>query len=385
MSKRLAIVAMYCKTGVASKYIYNILGELRSIAEKLVVVSNGGLRYREKDKIGEIADFVLERENIGFDAGAYKYALLKYSESETLGEYDELILCNDTFFGFFMPLADIFKEMEGKAYDFWGLNRVSNHILEYIESYFLVFRKNILASNCFWEYWKTNINEAETNIDEVYIRFEHEIYIWLCRNNYTAGAWTELNHLRLYEDSFHYISEYQMPLIKKKAFSKEYYNYENLLAALNYIDRETKYDVNIILDEVKKEYNVAITISAIKRYNWKTTVLDYKEMKLSQCTGGDVRRFSEKGKCYIYGAGLYGKLIYRNYVNKENILGFLVSDFSGGKECCEGKKVIPFSALDENPKDVRIILALSADNTKQVLPKVLNCGAVLNLWYDGWG
>lgn len=383
MSKRLAVMALYCKTGIVPRYVYKILRELRSVAEKLIVVCNGELQEEEKGNIGENADLVLERENSGFDAGAYKFVLFEHIGSAELEKYDELILCNDTFFGFFRPLVDIFDDMGKVCCDFWGLNRVSNGILEYIESYFLVFRKSVLRAKCFWNYWENNINESETNIEEVYIRFEQEVYLWLCENGYKPDAYTEMNHLKLYEDSFHCVTEYHLPIIKKKAFSKAYFNHENILATLDYIDRETKYDIDLILKEVEKEYDLAIDILTIGRNSWKTAVPERREMNMSICAGPAVRTFSEKGKCYIYGAGLYGKLIYRNYVKKENIIGFLVSDPFRGEKRCEGKKVISIARLgEEEKKNARIILALSAENTRQVLSKMADCGEALMLWRD---
>lgn len=51
------------------------------------------------------------RENAGYDAGAYKFAIFKYLKIEEIRQYEELILCNDTFIGPFVPLKDIFDTM----------------------------------------------------------------------------------------------------------------------------------------------------------------------------------------------------------------------------------------------------------------------------------
>ena len=69
-----------------------------------------------------IADKVVIRENKGFDIGAWQQGITEICGREELAKYDSLTLFNDSFFGPFYPFADIYKEMESRSKDYWGLS-----------------------------------------------------------------------------------------------------------------------------------------------------------------------------------------------------------------------------------------------------------------------
>ncbi len=65
----------------------------------------------------------IERENTGFDVGAYREALLTIGR-EALAEYEEIILMNYTLAGPVCELQPMFETMQARpALDFWGLTR----------------------------------------------------------------------------------------------------------------------------------------------------------------------------------------------------------------------------------------------------------------------
>ena len=70
-------------------------------AAKKYVVCNYPEILDGYDYISPYVDSVFCRENIGYDAGAFKDALCTLIGWDTVYEYDELILVNDSFFGRF--------------------------------------------------------------------------------------------------------------------------------------------------------------------------------------------------------------------------------------------------------------------------------------------
>lgn len=65
----------------------------------------------------------IERENVGFDVGAYREALLTLGR-EKLAEYEEIVLMNYTLAGPVCSLAAMFTAMDARPeLDFWGLTR----------------------------------------------------------------------------------------------------------------------------------------------------------------------------------------------------------------------------------------------------------------------
>ena len=108
------------------------------------------------------------RENIGFDAGAYKDALCQLIGWDKVLEYDELVLLNDSFFVPFVPMQAIFSEMKKKECDFWGLTKYNKRVdregktvfPEHLQSFFLVVRKSLLHSSCFADFWNEMQNHT---------------------------------------------------------------------------------------------------------------------------------------------------------------------------------------------------------------------------------
>lgn len=65
-------------------------------------------------------------------------------------------------------------------------------------------------------------------------------------------------------------------------------------------------------------------------------------------------------KIYIYGAGKYGKIIWKllkNNNKEQNVLGFLVSDLHNNQEMIDGKNVYAINSIED--KDVLILIAVS--------------------------
>ena len=102
-------------------------------------------------------DNIYYRTNKGYDSGAYKDALCSFLGWDEVYKYDELILVNDSFFGFFYPLKDSFQLMDKEKCDFWGMTGQAAgeykdpfySFDEHVHSYFMVFKKNVLKSKAF--------------------------------------------------------------------------------------------------------------------------------------------------------------------------------------------------------------------------------------------
>ena len=161
-TKRLCIFAHFDKDNILDPYVLFYLQEIRKVADRLVFVSTASLAPETLATLKPVCDAVLIRKNEGYDFAGWKFAL--QSEAEALNDYDELILCNDSVYGPFFPLEQIFSEMKGNACDFWGIT--SNYDIAYhVQSYFLVFRKTVLVSSAFQKFWKEmEIQKSKKNV-----------------------------------------------------------------------------------------------------------------------------------------------------------------------------------------------------------------------------
>ena len=170
--KRLCIFCFYDSKGIVDKSVEYLLGELTLNSDRLVIVVNGNIEDDSKKTIETYSKDIVVRENAGYDAGAYKFAIFKYLKIEEVRQYDELILCNDTFIGPFVPFKDIFATMGKRECDWWAINGVNWKFLPDIQSYFWVFNKSIIQDDKFFKYWQYNIDVHTHCLEDVYAQFE---------------------------------------------------------------------------------------------------------------------------------------------------------------------------------------------------------------------
>lgn len=277
---RLGVFVFYDKDGIVDEYVLYILSSLKEAVNDIIILSNSKLDYAEKKKLFSYTDKVIIRNNIGFDMGAFKDCYMTYHEY--FKTFDELVLLNDTFYGPFEPFKNIFKKMESKDVDFWGLganyNSVDgygflpdNMIHSHIQSYFTVFRKNVLKSKAFNQYWqKYNIYEMNTFIDVV-TKHELQFTYYLEKNGFKWDIYSDLQkynnedinaNFNCYAySSYEMIKRFNFPILKRKnlVFDKINALYLNDGAdarrCLEYLEVNKLYNLDFIWENIIRLYN----------------------------------------------------------------------------------------------------------------------------------
>lgn len=275
--RRLCIYLTYDKQKVIDAYIGYMLKELRSCVDSLVVVCNENEVSKGFYNLTLYADRIYYRENIGFDAGGFKDALCNFLGWEYVLEFDELVLVNDSIFGPFRPMTEIFFEMNGKQVDFWGLakakygaceNNYGKDVPEHIQSYFIVVRFRMLHSIEFKEYWENMPYYAV--FSELFKEYEFKFtqYFFGLGYSYAALADTEANNSKNIENnycqyaaiSYELIERRNFPFLKKQQIGFEVLDkqtQEQIRLALNYIEKNTVYDVNLIWENLIRTLDIS--------------------------------------------------------------------------------------------------------------------------------
>lgn len=181
MKKRLGIVAFYQKDGNVDEYFLFLLQELKKCLDLLVVICNGIVSEDAEKRMLQYADEVYKRANQGYDAAAFKEGMLLFLGKDVVKQYDEIVLCNDTFFGPFVSFDEMFAEMECRGKDFWGLSAqpesidfwtgTSRIIPAFIQTFFLVIGSELLHDERFWSYWE-NLDATSWNVTQVVVNHE---------------------------------------------------------------------------------------------------------------------------------------------------------------------------------------------------------------------
>lgn len=364
--KRLGIFVIYDREGVIDRYIEFLICSLKEIIDRLVVVVNGVIDAKGIEKLERISEEIIYRDNAGYDAGGYRAALLGRIGREELRKYDELVLCNDTCYGPLIPFSRIWERMDKKEGDFWGMNCILNGLTDHMQAYFLVFRKALLENDFLYRFFETEIEEKSSDIREIIATFEKGLYKRLIESGYKPTVYIENNNLNMYTNGNILLRQYGFPFLKKKCFDDGFNdNYYSVIDALRWIEANTLYDTELILENAKRLFGFSYTVN--DRLPEDNRIVYGPVFRIN---GRELIDFIDKSdKVFLYGCGAYAKEMYHLYVRKSGKLkGFVVSDDSGeNRESLYGYPVFRISELGI---DAPLIVAMSKKNTEEVRSRI---------------
>lgn len=328
--KRICIYVTYDFENIVDDYVGYMLQELRKSVDCLAVVCNYAEVVRGIENIQPYADRIYYRENIGFDAGAYKDALCTYLGWDEIARYDELLIINDSFYGPLYPMEDLFNEMEKTSADYWGIIRAPKGEFDdgysydtHIQSYFMAFRSNILTNPHFKVFWEEL--KYPRSLYEAVKAFEIGINACLKGHGFTGIALTDItsqgqpfqaNEIPYMQYALELVRDFKIPILKRRSLYFSNKGFENALRALIYIKSKNIYDVALV-----EKHLARISQSANEQ-----GLMDIPKMD-SFCR--------KHKKIYFYGAGVYGHNLaaFFKYMGWE-FNGFLVTNAAMQSENC---------------------------------------------------
>ena len=321
--KRLCIYVTYSKENKIKEYVGYMLKALRKCSTTLYLVCNysevsDGLEFAEP-----YVDGIYYRENRGLDAGTYKDMLCTLLGWDTVYQYDELILVNDSFLGPFYDFERYFNLMEDVTCDFWGMTRnftgeitsIGYRYEPHIHSYFLVFRKPVLNGQPFRDFWE-NFVYPQT-FTETVLNYEIKINEHLERAGYISMAITDVfgltfgdNEIAYYLYSYELIRDKILPVLKKKSLLIRNVGFADVLKAIAFIEDQNLYPAHWIWELLDGQFYIE----------------NYSPGNVN-CLEEFCSKFN---KIYIYGAGVCGKNLVLYFEHKGwKQDGILVSDKAG--------------------------------------------------------
>lgn len=265
---RLAVYVLWEKSGIVRDYVIAYLKGLQEVASKVIVVVNGLLTSEGRIQLEKLGVQILVRENVGVDFWAYKRGM--ELQGDELYSYEDIILANCSCYGPIYPFSEMFAKMDAINCDFWGITEWPEDHGGYqgtwILSYFMVFRKHVIQSPEWIEYWR-NLSEVHSR-DECIEKHETKFTSYLASKGFRYEVYCHNSSKYIdmtIEAPDELVIKQRCPIIKRKAF---YADYERFLsyhrgnaskAVFQYLEREGLYDVNIILDDLlatQHYYNV---------------------------------------------------------------------------------------------------------------------------------
>ncbi|MBE6443042.1 MAG: hypothetical protein E7020_00015 [Alphaproteobacteria bacterium] len=211
---RLVIYASYDTQGIVHDYVISYLKRLKRVADKIIFIADNKAKAEEKQKLNGLVEFCDFAPHGEYDFGSYKRGYQYASKQGLLEEADELILCNDSCFSV-MDFDQMFSEMSQRDCDFWGVTD-SLEIQHHLQSYFLVFKKNVFTHQKFanWLGAVTHKNDFR----EIVKTYEVPLKSFLEKLGFKGDAFIRTNNnigpmsisLTLYRQ--------KAPLLKRKIF-----------------------------------------------------------------------------------------------------------------------------------------------------------------------
>ncbi len=280
MKKRICIFVFYDKDGIVDDYVRYLLSELKKVISELVILVNGNIRKEEKSKLKDFSPEVYYRDNSGLDAGAFKEALTDLVGWKHLQNYDSLLLVNDTFYGPFFPFSKMFDEMDGRGLDFWGITESYPTLTwkarnktgiynKHLQTYFLVIQKRMFLDQRFMDYWD-NL-PVYSDFENVVANHESRFTSVFESYGFRSGAYVDTSFTQKDDPEFninpyamlpsHLIEYEHCPILKRKIFSigEEIYlgqsNQLECINAINYIEKNTAYDTDMIYRNLARVYS----------------------------------------------------------------------------------------------------------------------------------
>ena len=271
---------IYDNQGKIYPYIDLVLNEIKKIVDDIYIVCNFSHISIGEEILRKYTNKIYFRQNVGYDAAAYKKVLLDIITWKNVLDYDEVILSNDTYYGPIYPFVKMHKDMSTLKCDYWGITSHPKGYLEkkeipkHIQSYFFVLRKTVLRDERFLDFWKKSFEEYSF-VDETIINFEIGINEFLKNLGYIGASYDEFLKIN-YDDNVnpYLFHSYDLiikgiPIIKRKCFDINSEIFLDSINALKYIRDYTAYDEKRISEYLKHQTlksNNSITFEKIDEF-----------------------------------------------------------------------------------------------------------------------
>lgn len=320
-NNKLCIISHYDKNHNIEDYVKYMVKQLYNLGFDIVFVSTSENISLEKfDKLKDYLHTVVIRENVGYDFISWKTGL---SFVKNYKEYESILHINDSIFFPLVNPKKMFKKMDKKGVDFWGLTDSLKQTY-HLESFFLVVNKNLLQSDIYRYFWN-NCTILE-NKNEIISKYEMGFTTLFLNHGYKCSAYIQINKVLKkiknsfkenssenleQKRSFNYfwdiiIKEFKAPFVKKKILIKSHSEYNpTTFSYKKVLKKRTSYDIGLIKNFLKREKEDKLQIKE-----------KAKEFFINlDAFNNAIKEFKNSKNLVIYGFGEAGYLVYSNLQN----------------------------------------------------------------------
>ena len=228
---RLLLYVHYDRDGKVDSHVVYQIRALYEFGISIIFISNSPVSESGREQLLPYITGLRVRSDEGYDWTAWKEAILELG-SETLGLYDDLILMNDSCYGPFFPLEEMFAQMDQKPVDFWGITENTDpRFTKHLQPYFCCIKRHAACSESFIEFFR-ELPPIVTYNDAI---FSGEIAFssFLEEQNFCYATYIDAKELQsipeigvneplVYSMASEFIQDYRIPFIKRKSFHTDF-------------------------------------------------------------------------------------------------------------------------------------------------------------------
>jgi rhamnosyltransferase len=264
--------------GIAILYLKNdinkagqekyLIEQLREVTTKIYLVCEG------KKQDWRIPDEFVLYGKFAHRMDAYRCAFDCFGISQL--SYDNLILCDNSFFGPFIPIKEMCRKMDTGKLDCWSISqypemysKACELIPKHIDTSFLYLTKPVIENGRIADFFSKPSEEELLSEEAQLLRlFEEDKIKWTTYIDFSLFVYdAAINNLNWLEElPFSMLEKYGCPVLKKDCFKKNDFRYTSSnepLTAINYIKEHTTYKEEIIWDYLLEKYDVSDLIDIL--------------------------------------------------------------------------------------------------------------------------
>ena len=219
--KMVTVLASFSASGKIEDFQIYLLKGLQKISDYIVIVSDNPVYEEELTKIDEICNHCIFLRHGEYDFGSYKYGYNYLIENKILENDDNLLFINDSNYGPVYPFENVIDDFKSKQCDFYGLTYGNNYNLEFLQSFFYIFKPNVYNSTIFKDF----ISSVKKQLAQAWVALEYEYTFTniLEQGHFSYTSYipktfmSDINKAIPTKYSYTLMNDYKYPLVKRKA------------------------------------------------------------------------------------------------------------------------------------------------------------------------
>ena len=218
--KMVTVLASFSASGKIEDFQIYLLKGLHKISDYIVIVSDNPVYEEELTKIDEICNHCIFLRHGEYDFGSYKYGYNYLIENKILENDDNLLFINDSNYGPVYPFENVIDDFKSKQCDFYGLTYGNNYNLEFLQSFFYIFKPNVYNSTIFKDF----ISSVKKQLAQAWVALEYEYTFTniLEQGHFSYTSYipktfmSDINKAIPTKYGYTLMNEYKYPLVKRK-------------------------------------------------------------------------------------------------------------------------------------------------------------------------